>query len=58
MADASEVTDEPSLPLIRPPPRKIDYGATSHIDIVTGEIIKQQFNQEGGMPVAANLEKF
>ena len=71
LAKCEDVTDQPTLPRARCPPRQIDDGAPAHVfdspksyfkkqyfevlDLVTGEL-KKQFQQERGLPVAAVME--
>ena len=72
MADCKDLTDNPALPRQRRPPQRLGTGETAHtfnspelyfrqqyfevLDIVGGEL-KNRFQQERGMPVAAALEK-
>ena len=72
VAECEDFTDEPTLPRQRRPPRRIDDGAPAHVfdspksyfkkqyfevlELVSGEL-KHLFQQEGGMPVAAVMEK-
>ena len=72
VTDSKDITDDPTLPRQRRPPRRIDGGASPHVfdspksyfkkqyfevlDVVGGEL-KRRFQQERGMPVAAVMEK-
>ena len=73
LAECEDITDEPTLPHARCPPRRIDDGAPAHVfdspksyfkkqyfevlDLVTGELKKKRFQQDRGMPVAAVMKK-